>query len=48
MLDMLQEKYLNKHKEQMCGFFMERVRIRNQARMMAEEIVLAEVVNQFQ
>lgn len=47
MFDMLQEKYLNRHKERMCGFFMERVRIRNKAGMTAEEIVLAEVVNQF-
>lgn len=47
MLDMLQEKYIKKHKEQMCGSFMECVRIRNQAKMIAEEIVLTEVVNLF-
>lgn len=45
--DVLQEKYLRKHKNQLSGTFMERVRLRNQARMMAEEIVLNEVVNKY-
>lgn len=45
--DVLQEKYLRKHKNQLSGTFMERVRLRNQAKMMAEEIVLNEVVNKY-
>lgn len=45
--DVLQEKYLRKHKNQLSGTFMERVRLRNQARMMAEEIVFNEVVNKY-
>lgn len=45
--DTLQEKYIRKHKNQLSGTFMERVRLRNQAVMMAEEIVLNEVVNKY-
>lgn len=45
--DVLQEKYLRKHKNQLSGTFMERVRLRNQARMMAEEIVFNELVNKY-
>jgi hypothetical protein len=44
MMDQLQEQYLRKNKPQNPGSTMEMLKIRNQARMMAEEIVLSEIV----
>ena len=47
LLDDIENSWLKKHKPKNPGSFMEQLQLRTQARMMAEEIVLADVVMQF-
>lgn len=47
LLDDIENSWLKKHKTKNHGSFTEQVQLRTQARMMAEEIVLANVVMQF-
>lgn len=47
LLDDIETSWLKKHKVKNPGGFMEQLKLRTQARMMAEEIVLADVVMQF-
>ena len=47
LLDNIENSWLKKHKPKNPGSFTEQMQLRTQARMMAEEIVLADVVMQF-
>ena len=47
LLDDIENSWLKKHKPKNPGSFTEQLQLRTQARMMAEEIVLADVVMQF-
>lgn len=47
LLDNIENLWLKKHKPKNPGSFTEQLQLRTQARMMAEEIVLADVVMQF-
>lgn len=47
LLDDIETSWLKKHKVKNPGSFMEQLKLRTQARMMAEEIVFADVVMQF-
>lgn len=47
LLDDIENSWLKKHKPKNPDSFMEQLQLRTQARMMAEEIVLADVVMQF-
>jgi hypothetical protein len=47
LLDNITDRYLQSHKPKNPTSTMEMWRIREQAKMMAEEIILAEIVNQF-
>ena len=47
LLDDIENLWLKKHKPKNSGSFMEQLQFRTQARMMAEGIVLADVVMQF-
>lgn len=47
LLENIETGWLEKNKPKDTNSFMEQLRLRNQARMMAEEIVLQEVVRQF-
>lgn len=47
LLDNIETAWLAKNKPKNPNSFMEQLHLRNQARMMAEEIVLREVVRQF-
>ena len=47
LLDDIENSWLKKHKPKKPGSFAEQLQLRTQARMMAEEIVLADVVMQF-
>lgn len=47
LLDDVENSWLKKHKPKNPGSFTEQLQLRTQARMMAEEIVLADVVMQF-
>lgn len=47
MLDNITDRYLQSHKPKNSNSTMEMWRIREQAKIMAEEIILADIVNQF-
>lgn len=47
LLDNITDRYLQSHKPKNPNSTMEMWRLREQAKMMAEEIILAEIVNQF-
>ena len=47
MLDRIVEKYLAKHKPQNSASTMEKWRLREQAKQMAEEVVLCDIVRQY-
>ena len=47
LLDDIETSWLKKHKPKNTGSFTEQLKLRTQARMLAEEIVLADVVMQF-
>lgn len=47
LLDNITDRYLQSHKPKNPTSTMEMWRIREQAKMMAEEIILAEIINQF-
>lgn len=47
LLDDIESGWLQKHKPRNVNSFMEQLHLRNQARMMAEEMVLHDVVYQF-
>lgn len=47
LLDDIESGWLQKHKPQNVNSFIEQLHLRNQARMMAEEMVLHDVVYQF-
>ena len=47
LLDDIENSWLKKHKPKNSGSFTEQLKLRTQARMLAEEIVLADVVMQF-
>ena len=47
LLDDIESGWLQKHKPQNANSFIEQLHLRNQARMMAEEMVLHDVVYQF-
>ena len=47
LLDNIENSWLKEHKPKNPGSFTEQLQLRTQARMMADEIVLADVVMQF-
>lgn len=47
LLEDIETRWLSKHKPKNTNSFMEQLQLRNQARMMAEEVVLQDVVRQF-
>ena len=47
LLDDIETSWLKKHKPKNTGSFIEQLKLRTQARMMAEEIVIVDVVMQF-
>lgn len=47
LLDDIEAKWLEKHKPENPDSFMEQLQLRTQTRMMAEEIVIMDVVMQF-
>ena len=47
MKSMIEAKWLKKHKPENPNSFMEQLQLRTQTRMMAEEIVIMDVVMQF-
>ena len=47
LLEDIEVRWLNKHRAKNPNFFIEQLHLRNQARMMAEEVVLHDVVRQF-
>lgn len=47
LLEDIEIRWLNKHRPKNSNSFIEQLHLRNQARMMAEEVVLHDVVRQF-
>ena len=47
LLEDIEVRWLNKHRPKNSNSFIEQLHLRNQARMMAEEVVLHDVVRQF-
>jgi hypothetical protein len=47
LLEDIEVRWLNRHRPKNPNFFIEQLHLRNQARMMAEEVVLHDVVRQF-
>lgn len=47
LLEDIEVRWLNKHRPKNQNSFIEQLHLRNQARMMAEEVVLHDVVRQF-
>lgn len=47
LLEDIEVRWLNKHRPKNLNSFIEQLHLRNQARMMAEEVVLHDVVRQF-
>lgn len=47
LLEDIEVRWLNKHRPKNSNSFIEHLHLRNQARMMAEEVVLHDVVRQF-
>ena len=47
LLEDIEVRWLDKHRPKNANSFVEQLHLRNQARMMAEEVVLHDVVRQF-